>query len=72
MVLERNDTEILVRLPIDIDISELQNMLDYLKYIELTSNSIAKQSDSEKLSKSANKSMSQKFIEKRQNCESCS
>ena len=57
MTLERTDTEILVRLPLSMDLTELQYMLDYFRYKELTGNSKAKQSDADKLSKEANKSM---------------
>lgn len=39
MIVERTDNEIVVRLPSNIDLSELQDMLDYLKYKELTANS---------------------------------
>jgi len=34
MILERTKDEILVRLPANMDITELQNMLDYLDYKE--------------------------------------
>jgi len=57
MILERTKSEILVRLPSTVDLSELQNMLDYLRYKELTSSSIAKQADVDKLVKTVNKSM---------------
>ena len=57
MILERTKDEILVRLPSDVDLSELQNMLDYLQYKELTAKSKAKQSEVDELSKTINKSM---------------
>ena len=57
MIVERKKNEIIVRLPSDVDLSELQNMIDYLKYKELTSQSKAKQSDADKLAKEANKSI---------------
>ncbi|RLD54236.1 MAG: hypothetical protein DRJ05_15055 [Bacteroidetes bacterium] len=57
MILERTKDEILVRLPSDVDLSELQNMLDYLQYKELTAKSKANQSDVDELSKTINKSM---------------
>jgi hypothetical protein len=57
MTLERTDKEILVRLPAYVDLSELQNMLDYLQYKEVTAKSTAKQSDVDKLSKEINKSI---------------
>jgi len=57
MIVERTKDEILVRLPAYVDLSELQNMLDFLKYKELTANSSASQSDADELSKMVNKSM---------------
>lgn len=57
MILERTKNEILVRLPAYVDLTELQNMLDFLQYKELTAKSTAKQSDVDKLSKSINKSI---------------
>jgi hypothetical protein len=40
MILERTKDEILVRLPAYVDLTELQNMLDYLQYKELTAKTI--------------------------------
>lgn len=57
MILERTKDEILVRLPSDVDLSELQNMLDFLMYKELTSKSKAEQEDVDELSKAVNKSI---------------
>lgn len=57
MILERTKNEILVRLPAFVDLTELQNMIDFLKYKELTAKSKAKQSDVDELSKLVNKSM---------------
>lgn len=57
MILERTNDEILVRLPAYVDLSELQNMLDFLQYKELTAKSKAKQTDVEELSKTVNKSI---------------
>lgn len=57
MILERTNDEILVRLPAYVDLSELQNMLDFLQYKELTAKSKAKQTDVEELSKAVNKSI---------------
>ena len=66
MTLERTNTEILVRLPLSVDMAELQYMLDYLRYKELTENTTAKQTDADKLSKEANKSMWADFKSRRQ------
>lgn len=57
MILERTNDEILVRLPAYVDLSELQNMLDFLQYKELTAKSKAKQSDVDALAKTVNKSI---------------
>ena len=65
MILESTKDEILIRLPANINVSELQTMLDYLKYQELTANSSAKKSDAENLSKKANKSMWQRVKDAR-------
>ena len=65
MILERTSTEILVRLPLSIDLSELQNMLDYLKYKELSASSKAKQSEVDAISVTVNKSIWTKMKEKR-------
>ena len=65
MILERTKDEILIRLPANINVSDLQSMLDYLKYLELTANSKAKDSDVNSLSEAANKSMWQKVKEAR-------
>jgi len=57
MILERTKDEILVRLSADVDLTELQNMIDYLQYKESTAKSKAKQSDVDELSKAVNKSI---------------
>ncbi len=57
MILERTKDEILVRLPAYVDLSELQNMLDFLQYKELIAKSEAKQSDVDKLAIEVNKSI---------------
>lgn len=65
MIVERTNNEILVRLPSNVDLSELQDMLDYLKYRELTANSKAKQEDADKLAKEVNSSMWDKIKKQR-------
>lgn len=65
MIVERTKEEILVRLPSNIDISELQDMLDYLRYKELTSYSKAKQAEVNKLAEDANYSMWKKTKKER-------
>ena len=65
MILERTKDEILVRLPSNIDLTELQNMLDFLLYKELTSKTKAEQADVDDLSKTVNKSIWTKIKGKR-------
>ncbi|MBY0426073.1 MAG: hypothetical protein K2Q22_10585 [Cytophagales bacterium] len=54
MTIERSKDEILVRIPAHVDVSEIQGMLDYLKYKELTSHSTAKQEDADNLATQVN------------------
>lgn len=49
MIIERTQNEVIIRLPGDINIDDLQDMTDWLKYIEITRKSKAKQSDVEAL-----------------------
>jgi len=65
MVVERTREEILVRIPANVDVSELQGMLDYLHYKEMTAKSMAKQSDVNALSKEVNQSMVAKIKKER-------
>jgi hypothetical protein len=57
MILERTQDEIVVRLPANVDLTELQNMLDFLRYKEFTAQSNANQTDVDELSASVNKSI---------------
>ncbi|HDR51909.1 MAG TPA: hypothetical protein ENN90_09890 [Mariniphaga anaerophila] len=54
MILERTKNEILVRLPAYVDLTELQNMLDYLEYKESTAKSKATQQEVDNLAKTVN------------------
>ena len=65
MILERTKNEILVRLPAYVDLSELQNILDFLKYKENTAKSKATQKEVDSLSESVNTSIWEKFKAKR-------
>jgi hypothetical protein len=65
MIVERTNNEILVRLPAYVDLSELQNMLDYLEYKENTARTKAKQKDVDELSESVKKSIWKKIKEQR-------
>ena len=45
MLIERTNTEVIIRLPAYVDTNGLQRLVDYLTYKEATSKSKAKQSD---------------------------
>ncbi|MFO7369199.1 MAG: hypothetical protein R6X09_02890 [Bacteroidales bacterium] len=45
MIIERTDSEIIIRLPGDMNIDELQDLKDWFQYKEVTRKSKAKQSD---------------------------
>ena len=49
MIIERTNSEIIFRLPIDIKIDELQELTDWFKYLEITRKSNATQTDSDEL-----------------------
>ncbi|MFY8109507.1 MAG: hypothetical protein ACOVO9_10965 [Bacteroidia bacterium] len=55
MVIERTDTEVIIRLPSTVDTEGLQRLVDYLTYKELTSIYKAKQADADKLAKQVKK-----------------
>jgi hypothetical protein len=55
MVIQRTDSEIIIRLPSYVDTNGLQSLVDYLTYKEATDKSKAKQSDVDKLAKDVNK-----------------
>jgi len=61
MILERTKSEILVRLPLSVDLSELQEMLDYFKYKDATAKTKASQKNADMLAKQANKAILEKF-----------
>jgi hypothetical protein len=61
MILERTNNEILVRLPAYVDLSELQDMLDYLDYKEQTAKSTTVQKDVDELSEKINQNIWTKF-----------
>lgn len=65
MILERTKNEILVRLPANVDLTELQNMLDYLEYKETTSETKAIQKEVDNLSEAVNKSIWSKIKSQR-------
>ena len=54
MVIERTDTEILIKLPSTVDTDDLQDLIDYLKYKELTSDINVPQSKIDELANELN------------------
>ncbi len=68
MRVERLKDEILVRIPLELDSKRLQNILDLIRYGELTSKSDATQEQIDQLSSDINKSWwaknRDKFIKK--------
>ncbi len=55
MVIERTDTEIIFRLPADIDTSGLQRIVDYLKYKEAIRQSKGTEEQANKLADESKK-----------------
>jgi hypothetical protein len=54
MLIERADNKIVITLPSTIDSFGLQRLIDYVKYLEATSKSKAKQQDVDKLADEVN------------------
>jgi len=55
MLIERTDTEVIIRLPSYVNTDGLQSLVDYLSYKEVTAKSKAKQADVDKLAKEVKK-----------------
>lgn len=55
MIIERNNKEVIIRLPATVDTDDLQDFIDYARYKELTSKSIATQKDIDELAEKVNK-----------------
>ncbi|MEI6143792.1 MAG: hypothetical protein WCP85_31220 [Mariniphaga sp.] len=55
MIIERTESEIVIRVSSKVNTIGLQRLVDYLKYQELTANSIAQQSDIDQLARDVNK-----------------
>ena len=51
MTVERTSKEIIIKLPLSVNIEEIQRFLNYLRYKELSSKSQASQEDADTLSK---------------------
>ncbi len=57
MIIERKKNEILVRLPSNVDLSELQSMLDYIDYKQHTVTTQASQEEVDQLAEAVNKNI---------------
>ena len=55
MTIERTDKEIIIKLPATVDTEEIQDMVNYLRYKELTSGFKVPQSEVDKLASKINK-----------------
>lgn len=55
MLIERTNEEVIIRLPASVDTIELQRLIDYLTYKEITANSQATQEQVDKLAKEVKK-----------------
>ncbi len=55
MIVERNKKEILIRIPSSVDIREVQDILNFIRYKELTSSFNVKQTTVNKLAASIHK-----------------
>jgi hypothetical protein len=55
MLIERTNKEVIIRLPGYVNTEGLQELVDYLTYLEATAKSKAKQADVDKLAKEVNK-----------------
>ena len=53
MIIERTENEIIIRFPANVDVSELQQLIDYLTYKEATASSQATHKDVDKLADEA-------------------
>jgi hypothetical protein len=55
MVITRTKKEVIIRLPVSVDIEDLQDFLDYVRYKELTSKFKTSQKEVDKLADQINK-----------------
>ncbi len=54
MIVERINDELIIRLPATVNAAEIQDLLSYLRYQELTSKFSVKQSEADKLAHQIN------------------
>lgn len=56
MKIERTDKEIIIRIPASVNVEELQDFVDYVRYKEITSKFQVEQSEVDKLANEINES----------------
>jgi hypothetical protein len=64
MLIERTDKEVIIRLPASIETDDLQDMVDYARYKELTSTFKVSQKEVDKLAKEVKKGRWKKLRKK--------
>jgi hypothetical protein len=55
MIIERNSKEVIIRLPASVNTDDLQDLVDYARYKELTSQSTATQQEIDEIASEINK-----------------
>ena len=55
MLIERTDNEVIIRIPSYVDTNDLQKLIDFISYKEVTAKTKAKQSDIDKLATAVKK-----------------
>ena len=55
LIIERKNNEILLKISPNVDKFGMEKILEYIEYLELTSNSKAKQKDADELAEELNK-----------------
>jgi hypothetical protein len=55
MIIERTANEIVIRFPLTANAEQMQDMVDYLRYRELTANNSAPQSEADALARRINR-----------------
>jgi hypothetical protein len=63
MIVERTDSEIVVRLPLGTKLNETQDILDFLKYKEIVSTSKADDNEINQLIASVKSKMHESFVQ---------
>ncbi len=61
MIVERTPDEIIIKIPSNVDIEGLQDILDYLEFKEATSKSTARQKDVDQFVRRIKKGWSEKY-----------